>query len=118
MDSQGRQSSSATAYLPESILCRPNLDVLIQTQVTQLNQSGVSARKPVFNIVEFGQSRTGRVYDNVFVNAAKNNVPMDSHDKDDGYSKRSGRKIPLLTISYMWLGKRCHRRLGEPFNIS
>ncbi|KIJ36602.1 GMC oxidoreductase, partial [Sphaerobolus stellatus SS14] len=58
VDSNGRRSSSSTAYL-QPILSRPNLDVLMQTQVTQLKQSGVSARKPVFNIVEFAQSRIG-----------------------------------------------------------
>ncbi|OBZ73918.1 Pyranose dehydrogenase 1, partial [Grifola frondosa] len=54
VDSFGRRSSSATAYL-ELILSRSNLDVLIQTQVTKLVQTS-SKGTPAFNKVEVAQN--------------------------------------------------------------
>ncbi|KAI0629318.1 alcohol oxidase [Trametes polyzona] len=51
----GIRSSSATAYLhPAS--SRTNLDVLIQTQVTKLIQTGTDGDTPVFRGVRFAQS--------------------------------------------------------------
>lgn len=48
----GTRSSSATAYL-EPALKRPNLDVLINAQVTKLVQTGTRNGKPSFHTVEF-----------------------------------------------------------------
>ncbi|KAF8873117.1 aryl-alcohol-oxidase from pleurotus Eryingii [Infundibulicybe gibba] len=65
----GERSSSATAYL-DPVLARPNLDVLIQTQVTRLIQSGTTRRGPLFTRVEFSQSEKGKK----FYVTAKNEV--------------------------------------------
>ncbi|KAF8170787.1 aryl-alcohol oxidase-like protein [Pholiota molesta] len=54
----GARSSSATAFLTPA-LNRPNVDVLIHTQVTRLIQNGKSGSLPAFREVEFAQSRTG-----------------------------------------------------------
>lgn len=54
----GARSSSATAFLTPA-LSRPNVDVLINTQVTRLIQNGKLGSLPVFREVEFAQSRTG-----------------------------------------------------------
>ncbi|KAL4247801.1 GMC oxidoreductase family protein [Abortiporus biennis] len=59
----GKRHSSATAYLNDAIP-RPNLDVLINTQVTKLIQSQVSPddSEPTFDVVELAQSRDGKRY--------------------------------------------------------
>ncbi|KAF9062948.1 aryl-alcohol-oxidase from pleurotus Eryingii [Rhodocollybia butyracea] len=58
----GTRSSSATAYL-EPVLARPNLDVLIQTQVTKLAQDDTeTVRGPHFNKVEMAQAPEGERY--------------------------------------------------------
>ncbi|KAF9559579.1 aryl-alcohol oxidase-like protein [Agrocybe pediades] len=54
----GARSSSATAFLTEA-LGRPNVDVLIETQVTRLIQTGHTGSAPIFQGVEFAQSRSG-----------------------------------------------------------
>jgi choline dehydrogenase-like flavoprotein len=54
----GARSSSTTAFLTPA-LKRPNVDVLIHTQVTRLIQNGKSGSLPAFREVEFAQSRTG-----------------------------------------------------------
>lgn len=53
-----RRASSATAFL-EPALNRPNLDVLIQTTVTRLVQSGRKDGKPQFKTVEFTTGPNG-----------------------------------------------------------
>ncbi|KAJ8516164.1 hypothetical protein ONZ45_g6506 [Pleurotus djamor] len=52
---ESKRSSSATAYLGANVLARPNLDVIITTQVTRLIQTGVRGRTPSFTGVEFSQ---------------------------------------------------------------
>lgn len=54
----GARSSSATAFLTPA-LNRPNVDVLIETQVTRLLQTETSGSVPALQRVEFAQSRTG-----------------------------------------------------------
>ena len=56
----GERSSSVTAYLAPGF-SRPNLDVLVQHQVTRLSSSGISDDgKVVFNGVEFAKDASGR----------------------------------------------------------
>lgn len=50
IDLQGKRSSSATAYL-DPIVHRPNLDILVQTQVTRLIKTERSAIGPAFQYV-------------------------------------------------------------------
>ncbi|KAL4264950.1 GMC oxidoreductase family protein [Pleurotus pulmonarius] len=57
----GTRQSAATAYLGP-VLFRSNLDVLINTQVTRLIQTGRVGGKPDFRSVEFAQSATSRRY--------------------------------------------------------
>ncbi|KZT03822.1 GMC oxidoreductase [Laetiporus sulphureus 93-53] len=61
--SSGRRSSSATAYL-EPAINRPNLDVLINTQVTRLIAAAesVNTSLPTFTTVEMAQSADGTRY--------------------------------------------------------
>ncbi|KAF9039539.1 alcohol oxidase [Hymenopellis radicata] len=56
----GERSSSATAYLHPS-LDRPNLDVLINAQVTKLVNTGVSDGLPSFHGVQFAVSEDSPV---------------------------------------------------------
>ncbi|KAK7689613.1 hypothetical protein QCA50_007406 [Cerrena zonata] len=51
----GERSDANTAYL-QPVISRSNLDVLINTQVTKLVQSGTSKLGPIFNIVELGST--------------------------------------------------------------
>ncbi|KZT63569.1 GMC oxidoreductase [Daedalea quercina L-15889] len=57
----GRRSSSATGYL-EPVLDRPNLDVLIETQVTRLISYGEDSGVPSFTGVEMAQNSTAPRY--------------------------------------------------------
>ncbi|CCM06045.1 uncharacterized protein FIBRA_08291 [Fibroporia radiculosa] len=57
----GRRSSSATAYL-ELAYNRSNLDVLIQTQVTQVISSSTVNGLPAFTTVEMAQSVDSETY--------------------------------------------------------
>ncbi|KAH9003686.1 GMC oxidoreductase-domain-containing protein [Lactarius hatsudake] len=52
---EGRRTSAATAYLRPA-LSRPNLDVLISTQVTKVLQTDTRNGVPVFQGVQFGQN--------------------------------------------------------------
>lgn len=54
----GRRASSATAFLGPN-LKRPNLDVLINSTVTRLIQSGIKDNKPQFKTVEFATGPDG-----------------------------------------------------------
>ena len=55
----GRRTSAATAYL-RPVLSRPNLDVLINTQVTKVLQTSTKKGVPVFRGVQFARSATGK----------------------------------------------------------
>ena len=58
----GIRNAAATAYLGPA-LSRPNLDVLVETQVTKLIQTGISLEgKPVFRGVEFAQSSSCKAH--------------------------------------------------------
>ncbi|KLO15613.1 aryl-alcohol oxidase-like protein [Schizopora paradoxa] len=57
-----KRSSSATGYLASQFLSRPNLDVILETQVTKIFKSGTSNGLPVFGGVEFAQSSSGPRY--------------------------------------------------------
>ncbi|KAI0260754.1 aryl-alcohol oxidase-like protein [Gloeopeniophorella convolvens] len=51
----GQRASSYTSYIKPA-LGRPNFDVLINTQVTKIIQTGTSSGKPVFRGVQFATS--------------------------------------------------------------
>ncbi|EPQ59001.1 alcohol oxidase [Gloeophyllum trabeum ATCC 11539] len=57
----GKRSSSASAYL-EPVLNRSNLDVLLQTTVTKVIQTGKTGDIPIFRGVQFAQSSSGPLY--------------------------------------------------------
>ncbi|OBZ73035.1 Pyranose dehydrogenase 1 [Grifola frondosa] len=57
----GSRASSSTAYV-EPFLSRANFDVLIQTQVTKVIQTGTQSGTPVFRGVQFAQSSSGPRY--------------------------------------------------------
>ncbi|KAH9893446.1 alcohol oxidase [Cubamyces lactineus] len=63
----GIRNDAATAYLNPA-LSRLNLDILVETQVTKLIQTGISKGKPTFLGVEFAQSSTSPRY---VLNAAR-----------------------------------------------
>ena len=52
---KGLRSDSNTAYL-QPVASRPNLDIVLNTQVTKLIQTGSSDSAPVFTGVELGTS--------------------------------------------------------------
>ncbi|KAI0064427.1 alcohol oxidase [Artomyces pyxidatus] len=57
----GQRASSFTSYI-QPALSRSNLDVLINTQVTKVMQTGTSGGLPVFRGVQFGTSANGPLY--------------------------------------------------------
>ncbi|KAG6819065.1 hypothetical protein H0H93_015830, partial [Arthromyces matolae] len=56
---RGKRSSSATSYLAPHILKRPNLHVLVNTQVTRIIKTGTSRGRPEFGALEACCGRTG-----------------------------------------------------------
>lgn len=56
---RGKRSSSATTYL-SSAINRPNLDVLLNAQVTKLVRTGTVNEKPAFRGVQFANNSQGR----------------------------------------------------------
>ncbi|KAF8665712.1 hypothetical protein AX16_000162 [Volvariella volvacea WC 439] len=56
----GRRVSSSVAYIHPN-LDRPNLHVLVNSQVTNLLRTGTRNGRPVFGSVQFQQSRSARV---------------------------------------------------------
>ncbi|TBU39603.1 FAD/NAD(P)-binding domain-containing protein [Dichomitus squalens] len=57
----GMRSSASTAYI-EPVLSRPNLDVLVETTVTKLIQTGEASGTPLFRGVQFASSATSPKY--------------------------------------------------------
>ncbi len=55
IDTNGRRISSATAYLTPAVVNRPNLDILLHSQVTRLLSSD-PADATKFTAVEFVES--------------------------------------------------------------
>ncbi|KAI9447257.1 aryl-alcohol-oxidase from pleurotus Eryingii [Lactarius psammicola] len=55
----GQRSSASTSYLTPA-LSRSNLDVLINTQVTKVVQTGTRGGLPIFRGVQFAQSASGK----------------------------------------------------------
>ncbi|KAG6910329.1 hypothetical protein DXG01_011397 [Tephrocybe rancida] len=53
---KGRRSSSATSYLAPEFLQRANLDVLVNTHVTRVIQTGTSKGLPAFHEVEISHN--------------------------------------------------------------
>lgn len=58
VDVTGKRSSVATAYI-QPATSRTNIDVLIQTQVTRLIQTGSTTKGPCFNKVEMATGPSG-----------------------------------------------------------
>ena len=58
--SNGQRSSAAAAYIAPVLTTRPNLDVLVNTVVIKVLQTGNQSGKPVFLGVEFAQSASGK----------------------------------------------------------
>lgn len=55
----GARVSASVAYL-QPVLGRSNLDVLVDTTVTKLTQTGTEDGEPVLRGVQFAQSSSGR----------------------------------------------------------
>lgn len=56
--SNGARSSSARDFIAPA-LSRPNLDVVVNTQVTKIVQTGTLDNLPIFSGVEFAQNASG-----------------------------------------------------------
>ncbi|KAF8797579.1 aryl-alcohol oxidase-like protein [Phlegmacium glaucopus] len=54
--SDGQRASAATSYIAPALANHPNLDVLVNTVVTRVLETGTQSGKPVFRGVEFAQS--------------------------------------------------------------
>lgn len=69
----GARVSASVAYL-QPVLGRSNLDVLVDTTVTKLTQTGMEDGEPVFRGVQFAQSSSGtsshRLADNASTDAS------------------------------------------------
>jgi membrane-associated HD superfamily phosphohydrolase len=59
-----KRSSSATTYLGDQFIGRPNLHVLLHAQATKILKTGTVKGKPSFHAVEFGNgtSSSGQLY--------------------------------------------------------
>ena len=57
----GERSNANTAFL-QPIISRSNLDVLINTRVTKLVQSGTAKLGPIFNTVELGSTADSKPF--------------------------------------------------------
>ncbi|KAF8259333.1 aryl-alcohol-oxidase from pleurotus Eryingii [Lactarius quietus] len=57
----GRRSSASGAYLTPA-LSRQNLDILINTQVTKVVETGTKGSLPIFRGVQFAQSASGTIF--------------------------------------------------------
>ncbi|KAI9451426.1 aryl-alcohol-oxidase from pleurotus Eryingii [Lactarius psammicola] len=57
----GQRSSASTSYLTP-VLSRSNLDILINTQVTKVVQTGTRGGLPIFRGVQFAQSASGPLF--------------------------------------------------------
>lgn len=55
----GTRVSAATAYLEPALASRSNLDLLVNTQVTKIFQTGVHGKRPIFRGVQFAASASG-----------------------------------------------------------
>ncbi|KAI0057917.1 alcohol oxidase [Artomyces pyxidatus] len=60
--SDGTRDSSATAYILPALSTHTSLDVLINTQVLKILQTGTDSGLPAFRGVQFAASPNGRVY--------------------------------------------------------
>lgn len=58
----GKRSSSATAYLQNGQINRPNLHVLLNAQVTKLVKTGVANGLPSFRAVQFASKDGGKYF--------------------------------------------------------
>ncbi|KAF9263043.1 aryl-alcohol oxidase-like protein [Marasmius fiardii PR-910] len=58
IDSTGKRSSAATAYLSPAVRNRTNLSIFLGSQATRVFQTGVVKGKPAFNQVEFFRNGT------------------------------------------------------------
>lgn len=65
IDSKGQRSSAATAYLPQEVLNRPNLDVAINVRVSRIifDQTLAAHKEPVAIGVEVAKSKDGPLFD-------------------------------------------------------
>ncbi|KAI0295097.1 hypothetical protein B0F90DRAFT_1811527 [Multifurca ochricompacta] len=57
----GQRSSASGSYLTP-VLSRPNLDILLNTQVTKVIQTGTRDGHPIFRGVQFAQSASGPLF--------------------------------------------------------
>ncbi|KAH9063572.1 aryl-alcohol-oxidase from pleurotus Eryingii, partial [Lactarius vividus] len=57
----GRRSSASVSYLTPA-LSRPNLDILVNTLVTKVVQTGTRGGLPIFRGVQFAQSASGPLF--------------------------------------------------------
>ncbi|KAJ3569077.1 hypothetical protein NP233_g5293 [Leucocoprinus birnbaumii] len=83
IDEQGRRSSSATSYLGSEFIARPNLNVLVNAQVTRITQTGTSTDgKPELLGIEFVDTRdtsrsfTVQAQKEVILSAGSVNTPQ------------------------------------------
>ncbi|KAH9177252.1 aryl-alcohol-oxidase from pleurotus Eryingii [Lactarius sanguifluus] len=60
----GQRSSASFSYLTP-VLCRPNLDVLVNTLATKVVQTGTHRGLPIFRGVEIAQSASGPHYSRI-----------------------------------------------------
>lgn len=58
IDASGKRSSSATAYIKPAS-ARPNIDILLQSQVTRLIQTETTNKIPSFKKVELATGPSG-----------------------------------------------------------
>ncbi|KAH9022200.1 aryl-alcohol-oxidase from pleurotus Eryingii [Lactarius pseudohatsudake] len=63
----GQRSSASVSYLTP-VLCRPNLDVLVNTLATKVVQTGTHRGLPIFRGVEIAQSASGTVISALLTN--------------------------------------------------
>ncbi|KAH9030465.1 aryl-alcohol-oxidase from pleurotus Eryingii [Lactarius hengduanensis] len=58
----GTRVSAGTAYLEPALASRSNIDLLVNTQVTKIFQTGTQGKRPIFRGVQFAASGSGPFY--------------------------------------------------------
>lgn len=92
---EGARDGSARAYI-EPALNRSNLDVLVNTLVTKVVQTGTKNDLPVFRGVQFAQNNSGMLELRYFTVGIVVNVRADTGSSIDSiYSLNASREVIL-----------------------
>ncbi|KAH9031887.1 aryl-alcohol-oxidase from pleurotus Eryingii [Lactarius pseudohatsudake] len=120
---EGRQTSAATAYLRPA-LSRPNLDVLLNTKVRKVLQTGTRNGIPVLQGVQLVQSAAGLVYtlnatNEVILSAGAVNIPQLLMLSDSGIGDNAQlSKFNIVNSPMVWQNLQDHVLLPNVWSVN